>query len=537
MGIDAIGSEPVGRQVVLLAPTGRDAQASRAILDAAGIACTLCHDLSDLCEYVKTGPAAVILPEEVVLADTTEILARALRCQPVWSDLPVIVLSRAGVESPAVVRAMATLGNVSLIERPVRVSTLLSVVRTALRARERQYQARDHMAEQKHAAEERERLLASEQAARAEADAANRAKDQFLAVLSHELRTPLSPVLMALSDMEVDPALSADVRRDVEMIRRNIDLEVRLIDDLLDLSRVRNGKLRMYPQATGVHRLLREVEAICASDPTNQQIPVEFSLAAPDDAVSGDPARLQQLFWNLLKNALKFSNPGGVVRVHTSNPTADSIEIRVTDEGQGIPPELLPKLFDAFEQGPAATKRQFGGLGLGLAIAKAVVELHGGSIRAESEGVGRGARFVVRLPLSHAPEAAPSPPSVKPTANGRLRLLVVEDHPDTARMLGRLLRSSGYDVETAGSVAAALQLVEARPFDLVVSDIGLPDATGHDLMRQVRDRHGLKGIAMTGYGMDEDIRKSLDAGFTDHIVKPVDVAQLDAVIRRVAQAQ
>jgi CheY-like chemotaxis protein len=263
---------------------------------------------------------------------------------------------------------------------------------------------------------------------------------------------------------------------------------------------------------------------------------VKFSLAASNDSVTGDPARLQQLFWNLLKNALKFSNPHGVVRVATSNPSADAIEVRVADDGQGIAPEMLPRLFNAFEQGENATTRQFGGLGLGLAIAKAVVELHGGSIRAESDGLGRGAEFIVRIPLSSVAPAAPAPHTPRPATNGRLRLLVVEDHADTARMLGRLLRSSGYEVETAGSVADALRLAESKPFDLLVSDIGLPDATGHDLMRQIRQRYGVKGIAMTGYGMDEDVRKSLDAGFTDHIIKPVDMAQLQAVIQRVAHA-
>ena len=533
-----MGADAGARQghVILMAPTERDARASRAILESAGIDCTLCGDLPGLCEHVRAGPAAVIVPEEVVLADAHENLARAIRCQPLWSDLPVIVLSRAGVESPAVVKAMATLGNVSLIERPVRVSTLLSVVRSALRARERQYQTRDHLAAEQRAAEERERLLASERAARAEADAASRAKDQFLAVLSHELRTPLSPVLMALAGMADDPSLSDDVREDLRMVRRNLDLEVRLIDDLLDLSRVRNGKLRMHPQPATVHRLLRDVVAICANDPSGPQVPVRLELGARADAVTGDPARLQQLFWNLLKNALKFSTGGEPVTVATSNPSPDTIEVRVRDRGEGIAPELLPKLFNAFEQGDAAASRQFGGLGLGLAIAKAVVELHGGTIAVDSEGLGRGAEFTVRLPLSEAAPAAPVPRAPPPAREGRLRLLVVEDHADTARVLGRLLRSAGYDVETAGSVAGALELAAAKPFDLVVSDIGLPDATGHDLMRQIRERYGLKGIAMTGYGMDDDVRRSLEAGFADHIVKPVDVVHLQAVIRRVVAA-
>jgi signal transduction histidine kinase len=407
-------------------------------------------------------------------------------------------------------------------------------VRSALRARMRQYELRDHLAEQKRGQEERERLLAAEQSARAEADAANRAKDQFLAVLSHELRTPLSPVLMALSEMNDSPDLPPLLREDLDMIRRNIDLEVRLIDDLLDLSRVHNGKFRLHPQPGSVHRLIHHVAEICASDSNKQQIPVAFDLAATADTVTGDPARLQQLFWNLLKNALKFSTAGSTIHLTTSNPEPGTIEVRVKDRGEGIRPELLPRLFNAFEQGDSLTTRQFGGLGLGLAIAKAVAELHGGSIRAESEGPGRGAEFIVQLPLSKVTaEPAPAKP-VASQPNGGLRLLVVEDHEDTARVLGRLLRASGHEVKTAGSVAAALELAASQPFDLVVSDIGLPDATGHDLMRQIRAKHGLKGIAMTGYGMDEDIRKSFDAGFVDHIVKPVNVAQLEAVIQRVA---
>ena len=520
--------------VALLAPTERDAQACQSILAAASIPCIPCGDLQVLSAHVRAGVAVAVVPEEVVLTDHAGHLAYAVRSQPVWSDVPVIVLSRAGVESPAAARAVHALGNVSLVERPVRVTTLLSVVRSALRARMRQYELRDHLAEQKRAQEERERLLAAEQNARAEADAANRAKDQFLAVLSHELRTPLSPVLMALSEMNASPELPAPLREDLDMIRRNIDLEVRLIDDLLDLSRVRNGKFRLHPQPASVHRLIHHVAEICASDSNKRQIPVAFDLAATADTVTGDPARLQQLFWNLLKNALKFSASGSTIYVRTSNPTPGAIEVRVKDNGEGIRPELLPRLFNAFEQGDNAAAKQFGGLGLGLAIAKAVAELHGGSIRAESEGPGRGAEFIVGLPLSHV-AAEPAPPKPQPShSNGRLRLLVVEDHEDTARVLGRLLRASGHEVKTAGSVAAALELVASQPFDLVVSDIGLPDATGHDLMREIRAKHGLKGIAMTGYGMDEDIRKSFDAGFVDHIVKPVNVAQLEAVIQRVA---
>jgi CheY-like chemotaxis protein/anti-sigma regulatory factor (Ser/Thr protein kinase) len=252
--------------------------------------------------------------------------------------------------------------------------------------------------------------------------------------------------------------------------------------------------------------------------------------------VTADPARLQQVLWNLVRNAAKFTPEHGDIYVSVSKMPGDRLRIQIRDSGIGIPPEVLPKIFDAFEQGDANITRQFGGMGLGLSISKALVEMHHGTIHAETGGADRGSTFTVELPLLMAHEVAPAF-SHSPTGNGgktKLRLLVVEDHPDTARVLGRLLRASGYAVKTAQSAAAALELAAAEPFDVIVSDIGLPDQTGYDLMREIRSRYMMKGIAMSGYGMDEDLRKSRDAGFSDHIVKPANLAQLERSIRRVA---
>lgn len=541
-------------RILLLAPTARDGEASRRLLEAAGLHCQVFPDLDKLCAALNDGAAAVVVPEEAVLAEDGRLLACVVAEQPVWSDLPVIVLTRAGAtESPAVATALATLGNVSLIERPLRVSTLLSVLRTALRARERQYQVRDQIDEQ-------HRHEAALRTARDAAEAANNAKDRFLAALSHELRTPLSPVSITLDSLAHDDALPPQLRDDVEMIRRNIDLETKLIDDLLDLSRVANGKLRLQLAPVGLHDLLRHVLEICAAELQSRDVNVRFELRAATDRVLGDPARLRQVFWNLVKNAIKFTphegaasedGAGRAVVVATSNPSPGRVLVEVRDEGLGIAADVLPRVFDAFEQGGARRATQSGGLGLGLAISKAVVDMHGGLISARSAGPGRGSTFIVELSTCPAAVAMPGTQSVSSPLsagaganhnsdgnghlnhNGRaMRVLLVEDHLDTARAMAKLLRLSGCVVHAAASVAEALKLAAAEPIDVLVSDIGLPDASGYELMRELKSRYGVRGIALSGYGMEEDARRSREAGFEDHIVKPVNVSQLRLAIAR-----
>jgi signal transduction histidine kinase/CheY-like chemotaxis protein len=515
-------------RVLLLAPTARDGEASRALLASAGVQCVLVHSIEELCMQAEIGAAAVIVPEEAVAGEIPACFTRMIQQQPVWSDLPIIVLSRAGAESPAVELALSTLGNVSLVERPVRVSTLISLVRSALRARERQYQVREHLAQRKLA----ERELHE---ARETAEAANRAKDQFLAVLSHELRTPLSPVVMSIAAMENDPALPEEMRPDVAMIRRNIELESRLIDDLLDLSRVSTGKLRLRTESVAIHEVLKYVFEVCATDILSKKLNLVTHLDARLDCVTGDSARLQQVFWNLLKNAIKFSPIGETITVKTRNSQSGLVEVQISDNGVGIPADVLPKLFNAFEQGNPSITHQFGGLGLGLAISKAVIDLHSGSINAQSRGEGCGSTFTVQLANAEIPCEDAKPIAHSTSTNGKrmLRVLFVEDHVDTARVMSQLLNGLGYNVRTANTVAAALKCADAEPFDLLISDIGLPDATGYELMEQIRDRYKIKGIALSGYGMESDIQRGKAAGFSDHVTKPISVQQLQAVIQRV----
>jgi CheY-like chemotaxis protein len=338
--------------------------------------------------------------------------------------------------------------------------------------------------------------------------------------------------------MERDPDFPSSFRKHMAMIRRNIELETRLIDDLLDLNSVTSGKMRLHVQPTHVHAVLTQALQTCASETSAKKLDIQLDLQADNDLVNADAARLQQTFWNLLRNAAKFTAAGGSIFIRSEN-IAGRVRLEVRDTGIGIEPEILPKVFEAFEQGDMKITRQFGGLGLGLAICKSIMEMHGGAIRAHSDGPGTGATFTVELPVACVAEhhAVAMPMPMGDSVAGHLRVLLVEDHPDTREVLARLLADSNYAVKTASSVAAALQLATTERFDVVVSDLGLPDGTGYDLMKQLRDHHGIRGIALSGYGMGEDQRRSREAGFLDHIVKPVNVSQLLATIERILSRQ
>ncbi|HEY0369525.1 MAG TPA: ATP-binding protein [Chthoniobacterales bacterium] len=366
---------------------------------------------------------------------------------------------------------------------------------------------------------------------------ASHAKDDFLAALSHELRTPLTPVLMSAAAMEVDPALQPEQREQLAMMRRNVELEARLIDDLLDLTRITRGKLELQRGVADIHSLLRHTEQIIRSEARGKGVQVQFNLEARDHIVHGDAARLHQAFWNMLKNAIKFTPAGGEIVVRTRNPQTSRIEIEVRDNGIGIDPEFLPSIFGAFAQGSRGAAGASSGLGLGMSISKTVVEMHGGVIRAASDGRGKGATFTVELDTdSSVTVATISQLAAEAASPQSHRLLVVEDHQPTLDVMARLLRKQGHEVMTASSVDAALSLAARHVFDLVVSDIGLPDGNGVDLMVQLTREYGLRGIALSGYGMDEDLARTKQAGFIAHLVKPIDFERLNRVIEQVARA-
>ena len=377
-------------------------------------------------------------------------------------------------------------------------------------------------------------LVEESQALNARLQDALREKEYFIAVLSHELRTPLTPILFAASILEKDRRLEPDARAIMQMIQRNVTIEARLIDDLLDMTRLGRGKVELDRSPIGLWEVvLRAIDA-CRPDLEASGLTLEIDSGGGSRIVNADAGRLQQVFSNLLRNAIKFTPPGGSVRVF-SRCDVDGCAVEVSDTGVGIDPEFLPRAFSAFEQGDKSLTRK-AGLGLGLAICKSVVDLHGGTITARSEGKGKGATFVVRLPAAVL-ATSESAGEVSAAPGGRcapkpLRILLVEDHADTARLMRQLLVADGHAVESAASVAEGLRLAAGHKFDLLLSDLGLPDGTGADLMRTLR-RGGsdLSGIVLSGYGQDQDVAQSRDAGFAAHLVKPVSPEKLnDAIV-------
>jgi signal transduction histidine kinase len=367
------------------------------------------------------------------------------------------------------------------------------------------------------------------------ARAASAAKDQFLAILSHELRTPLTPIFAVLASIERYPDVPERIRSDLLVISRNLQLEARLIDDLLDLTRISKGKMSLTREAVDVHDLIRSVRELCQIAIDAQQVRFEMHLEAPFFHVLGDAGRLQQVLWNLFSNAIKFTPVGGTIELRTSVEGVNELGIRLTDNGRGIGQESLETIFQPFEQGDTSVPPQYGGLGLGLAIAKAIVDAHGGHIQAESLGAGRGATFTVTLPLAETQQSvnAQLAPPKSPGAQKAHRILLVDDHEDTLEFMSRFLTLCGHQVIHAPNCRTALSVAGEQKFDLVVSDLGLPDGSGYQLIRALQAVSPVKGIALSGYGMQADVEDSLAAGFSAHLTKPCDLTVLSATIERI----
>ncbi len=411
---------------------------------------------------------------------------------------------------------------------------------------------RDVTAARRHE-QERECLLAAEQAARSEAESANRAKDRFLAVLSHELRTPLTPVLIAASSLleQGDRALDPSVRSVLEMVRRNVELESRLIDDLLDVSRIARGRLVLDLKTVDVHLAIRDCVEICRDSTSVARLDVVLDLAARDHHVKGDHARLMQVVWNLVRNAATFTPGGGTFSIRTSNipgprdkqgtgpgaagPAHDLI-VEFTDTGIGIDPAIHDRIFEPFFQADADVRRRPEGLGLGLSISRSIAEAHGGRLSLQSPGPGQGSTF--RLELDTVPAATttspePNGPPPSPPARSGLNVLLVEDNQETLRYLTLMLRKRNYNVVPVDRISAALAAAGEARFDLLISDIELPDGTGLELIHGLGGGRTLPGIAISGFGSEEDLRQSAGAGFAEHLTKPIDLNRLESAIRRV----
>lgn len=432
---------------------------------------------------------------------------------------PVVMLTGTGSESIAV-QVMKAGAQDYLVKDRLSPEILQRTVETAVYRAQTQRLLDDQRAEM-------ERLFR-------EAQEANARKDQFLAALSHELRTPLTPVLAAISAIDVLAATPNELRTTFEIIRRNVQLEARLIDDLLDLTRISRGKLDVTLEPVDIHDLLRHATEACEADRAAKQIAWDWHLDAAQPTVLADAARIQQVFWNLLKNAVKFTPVGGTVTIRATSD-ADEIHVAVADTGIGLLPDTEQRIFDAFVQGGTEVARRFGGLGLGLAISKALVEAHDGRIHAANRrDVGSGAEFTVSLPL-RIPEKVPAPTAKdapwKSPPNSGATLLLVEDHADSAFFLKIILEGLNFRVLVADRIGDALRIFQQEHVEFLVSDLGLPDGSGTELMEKIRAIRPIPAIALSGYGMEGDVQRSLAAGFAIHLTKPTDVHQLTNALR------
>jgi PAS domain S-box-containing protein len=372
--------------------------------------------------------------------------------------------------------------------------------------------------------------------AKEEIEASSKAKDKFLATLSHELRTPLTPVLVTLSAWEAANRLPPNLRGDLERLRRNVELEARLIDDLLDLSRIENGKLSLEKELVDVHGAIQSAIALFRDQVYAKELQIRYRFEAKASFLEADSARLQQTLSNIIGNAVKFTPEGGSIEIATANPHETELIISITDDGVGISEEAMARLFHCFEQGILASDRKSQGLGLGLSIAKAVVEAHGGTLQAASKGPHQGSTFVISLPITGSARILASAAPAVSVGNDRegLRILLIEDHEDTAQVLQNVLRGMGHEVETCSTVATACQKLHESQFDILLSDIGLPDGTGIDFIKAARKICQTPAVALTGYGMAEDVEECLQAGFDEHLTKPIDVERLEKTLSRVS---
>lgn len=515
-------AEPAFREetVLILAPTSKDAALSRKVLEEAGIACAVCRDLGELCVGIDSGAGVAMLGEEALTAESLNLLRLAVRRQPAWSDFPLLILTEQGADSEVVLRTLETLGNVTLLERPVRVPALVSAVRSALRARRRQYQIRDHLSENNRVA-----------AALMEAD---RRKDEFLAILAHELRNPLAPLRNALEAMRLKPHDREAASWARALMERQVAQMVRLIDDLLDLSRVSRGRIELRHERSDLATLVQGALDVCGPSIANAGHRLTVELPGTPMPLVCDPTRVVQVICNLLSNAVKYTPPGGHITL-SARRRDDLFEVSVRDTGIGIPSDMLARVFDMFTQVPHAIERSQGGLGIGLTLVKRLVELHGGQVEAKSVGPGLGSEFIVRLPERMTAHAAPVVVAALPdkVSSPKQRILVADDNRDAADSLAVMLRIAGHDVRTAYDGQQALDVAETFKPSLALLDLGMPRVNGHDTARRLREtEHGrnIVIIALTGWGQPEDRNRSVAAGFDHHLVKPVAPSMLERLL-------
>lgn len=491
------------RRIVICTPTGQDAALTSRVFRSVNIGSMVCRDTGELLEQLPRGAGALLLAEEVISGAAMRPLAQYVASQPTWSDIPILLLTRSGADSLDVRRAVDRLGNVTLMERPVRTIALISAARSAIRARERQYQVRD----------------------------ADQRKDEFLATLAHELRNPLAPIRTSMGILKHLHPDSEPVTRLRNVVDRQVTHLTRLVDDLLDVARITSGKVVLKKDRITLRSVVNHAVEISSSSMEAKKHRLDVNEPESDFLLNADHARLVQSVANLMVNAAKFTPPGGHI-VLGAQVDGDTVTFSVRDNGIGLEPVSLTRIFDLFAQTPVPGEAPTG-LGIGLSLAKQFAEMHGGTLHAVSEGLGRGSEFVLTLPV--VVEQQHSPPGrevavVAPAFAGRLRkVLVVDDNADAADTLNVLLGMDGFAVSTAYDGVAAVAQARAAAPDIVIMDIGMPGMDGYDAARLIRQQPGgdhILLIALTGWGQSTDRKRASEAGFDHHLVKPVNYEQL-----------
>ncbi len=504
------GWSPTDGRVLVLAATSKDAELANGVLTSAGLSTHICETFETFTDEIRAGAAVVLVAEEELSSAHTAALARILAGQPAWSDLPILVLARPGADSAELGEAVRALGNVTLLERPLRVATLLSAMRTAIRARERQYQIRGHLSDRVRA----EVLLRQ----------SDQRKDEFLATLGHELRNPLAPLTTGIQLLKANANHDRGV---IAIMERQLGHLSRLVDDLLEVSRVTRGVIEVRREPTDLSFVVQS--AIETSRPAIALAGHQLTVELPEEPVSvlGDAVRLTQVFANLLSNAAKYTNTGGRIWLRVWRD-GDEAAVSVRDTGIGIPSAQLDAIFDMFTQVDRSNRRSQGGLGIGLTLVRSLVSMHDGTVEAKSDGPGQGSEFVVRLPVVAAQSVEEQPAPAVSTLPAR-RVLVVDDNADAADTLGLLLRRLGAVVCVSHSGLEALEALDTFHPDAVLLDIGMPGMDGYEVARRLRanpDHRDVLLIALTGWGQAQDQRRSRAARFDHHLIKPPDLATL-----------
>jgi signal transduction histidine kinase/ActR/RegA family two-component response regulator len=504
---------------VLLRPaTSRDAVMSTAVLARAGIATEVCPTLDELVREIDRGAGALLVSEEMLSGDGAEALARAVSAQPPWSDLPVLILARQGADSRAIASAMEGMANVTVLERPIRVASLVSALRSALRARRRQYELRKILED---------------------LNEADKRKTEFLATLAHELRNPMAPLSTALAILTRKHLQPEAALPYYQLMERQVAHMVRLVNDLMEVSRITRGKIELQLDELALEQVI--LGAVELSRPLMDAGRHTLGVHMPDAslAVEGDSVRLTQVFSNLLNNAAKYTPEGGRIDVSVARDESGHAVVRIKDSGAGIPKAMLGAIFDMFVQVSGTARAAQGGLGIGLTLVKSLVELHGGSVGAHSEGPNLGSEFVVSLPLlDHGVRAGAHTQATQGAIAEQQRILVVDDNRDAAESLAALLGLLGAQTAVAFSGADALRQADGFQPTLAILDIGMPGMDGCELARRFRAHpryHGIGLIALTGWGQPDDRARIAQAGFDHHLLKPVDVEELSARLRNLGR--